>query len=135
ANSSDWDAPLFRTRLDAITHRLETGRAKGLYEIVDSNMPVQILVPGFGIRGLLMNRQLLPEHQAPLLLALEMNAIDIGLIELLYEANPYRCPLALAATCDGRTDACADGIADLTMLPQTRVCWVRRELQNLGYAI
>jgi hypothetical protein len=98
-------------------------------------MPIQMLVSGVGIRGVLVNQQLLDEQRKPLLSAMLQNAVDLGLFELIYEGNAYRCPLALAGTCDGRTDSCTAGIESFAQLPDDKVCLVRRGLYRLGYAI
>jgi hypothetical protein len=135
SDEGDWDAPLFRLRRDAIGHRLETGRGKGLREFVDAKIPVQMIIEGLGIRGVLVGDQLTEEVRKPLLSALAQRNVDLELHDLILADGTFACPYARIQVCDARQPVCSEGIDRLGRLPDTEACSIRNDLTSLGYWI
>jgi hypothetical protein len=135
AGGDEWDAPLFRMRRDAIAHRLESGRGKGIFEIVDSRVPVQMLIEGFRIQGIVVGDQLLEEVRGPLLNAMVQRTLDLELYDLLLAGGTFACPYARIERCEARTPECSTGIDRFDRLPPAEGCAVRKDLESLGYYI
>ncbi|RZT17477.1 hypothetical protein EV649_5023 [Kribbella sp. VKM Ac-2569] len=130
-----WDMPLLQMRRDAISHRLQSGRGKGITQLVDAKTPLQMMVEGYGIEGIVVGVQFHDSVKGPLFRALIERNIDLELFDLLVAGGTFRCPLARAHVCDGRTPRCSEGIVTLDQLPPTAVCQVRTGLQSWGYRI
>ena len=130
-----WDEPLLRMRYDAITHRLQSGGGKGITQLVDAHTPLQMMVEGYGVEGIVVGAQLLDEVKGPLFRALIERSIDLELFDLLLAGGTFACPLARAHSCDGRTPLCSEGIVGIGQLPPTEVCEVRSRLESWGYVI
>jgi hypothetical protein len=135
STADEWDAPLFKLRLAAIRYRLETGEGKGIAPLVYAGMPLQMLVEGRGIRGLLSGEQLLVDVGDPLKEALIARATDLELFDLLIAGRSFSCPLARGHICTARLPSCSAGFERLILLPSEEGCAIRRTLQSFGYAI
>lgn len=130
-----WDEPLLRMRYDAISHRLESGSGKGITELVGGRTPLQMMVEGYGIQGVVVGDQLLDEVKGPLFEAMIERNVDLELFDLLLAGGTFTCPFARAHVCDARTARCSDGAVSFGQLPQSDVCRVKSRLESWGYGI
>ena len=130
-NSDDWDSPLFRLRAAALQSRLEGSLPKGIGAIMSGSEPVQVMVQGVGLRGILHGAQNLDNKIVGALLA---RRSDMELFDLFHDSGRFRCPYGRANVCPAAQEECLTGITLVTGLPITG-CKVRSELKEMGYAI
>jgi hypothetical protein len=130
-----WDSCLLRMRLTAIEHRLETGLAKGVEHIVDSGVPLFMLVEGVGLESVQTGVINLPEERHAYFLALAHRYRDLELFDLLFADGKFACFYGRSHTCDGRTPLCSTGLKALNDLPPENVCGVRSQLHEAGFFI
>jgi hypothetical protein len=130
-SSDNWDAPLFELRAAAMRARLDGLRPKGIEAIMTGTTPVQVLVQGIGMQGILHGKQLFDANVRGAMLA---RRSDMELFDLFQGNGRFRCPYGRANMCDARQERCLTGMTRVSSLP-TIGCQVRKELEELGYAI
>jgi hypothetical protein len=132
STSDNWDAPLFEARTMAFQARLEGRKVKGIEAIVYGSTPVQVLVQGVGIKGVMQGKQLL--HWRDVIGIILARRVDMELFDFFHGNGLFRCPYGRANMCDVQQERCLTGITNVDQLPAAG-CKIRDLLQELGYAI
>lgn len=132
-NSDNWDAPLFELRTAVMRARLDGLRPKGIEAMMIGTTPVQVLVQGIGMQGILHGKQLF-DANINIRGAMLARRSDMELFDLFQGNGRFRCPYGRANICDAKQERCLTGMTRISSLPTTG-CQVREELKELGYAI
>jgi hypothetical protein len=133
AESAEWDASLFQLRVDAIQARIDGHPPKGLKAVLDASTPIQVLVQNTGMEGI--NHAKHFANWDDMKRAFVDRRLDMEVFDLLHGSGVFSCPYGRAAKCPGQQPWCVDGLHRLDQLPQADLCYVRRSLESVGWAL